>query len=72
MIVVFRVTKNDDGTLTLHYTDAENASHLIIAHYVMFATGRKPYYRDLGLEVRFQRSALLSYLTSMAGCRRRY
>ena len=54
----FRVTKNDDGTLTLHYTDAENTSHPIIAHYVMFATGRKPYYKDLGLEVRPQHSVV--------------
>ena len=46
-----RVDKNDDGTLTLLYSEENGSTHPIVAHQVMFATGRKPYFKDLGLEV---------------------
>eukprot|EP00210_Caulerpa_lentillifera_P000990 g953.t1 len=45
-----QVVKNGDQTYTLHYTEADGSTQTIQANFVMFATGRKPYFKDLGLE----------------------
>lgn len=45
------MVKNDDKTYTLHYTALDGSTQTIQANHVMFATGRKPYFKDLGLEV---------------------
>lgn len=53
--VSFRVDKNEDGTMTLTYSKTDGSSETIIANHIMFATGRKPYFKGLGLEVSFIR-----------------
>ena len=44
------ITRNPDGSLTVHYTDKHGATGEIPAAKVMFATGRAPSTKGLGLE----------------------
>eukprot|EP01026_Neomeris_dumetosa_P074440 TRINITY_DN773_c1_g2_i2.p1 TRINITY_DN773_c1_g2~~TRINITY_DN773_c1_g2_i2.p1 ORF type:complete len:567 (-),score=75.99 TRINITY_DN773_c1_g2_i2:176-1795(-) len=45
-----RIDKLDNGDLMFTYSDGNGAQHQIEVGQVMFATGRKPHIKDLGLE----------------------